>query len=82
MYRETLLNPETVNFNQIYNYDNLKDLDSSYYPTLSDYVSIAQPSDFDPSLNPLNVRLHNKYLEQYNSNIKQRQTSKLCQQTF
>ena len=82
MYRETLLNPETVNFNQIYNYDNIEDLDPSYYPTLLDYVSIAQPSDFDPSLNPLNVRLHNKYLEQYNSNIKQRQTSKLCQQTF
>ena len=60
---------------QIYLFDNLSDLDLSCAPSLSEYISDSSSGHLDPNLNPINLRSHYLYLDQYNKNIKQRQLS-------
>lgn len=58
--------------NQIYLFDNIKDIPISSLPTLEDFILDVSSDELDPSKNLFNLALNQKFLDQYYSNIKQR----------
>lgn len=77
LYSDACQSSEYTGFNQLYLFDNIRETYIESLPTLEDFVKHSSPEDLDPSLNPFNQQIHNKYFDMYKSNIKHRKIMNL-----